>query len=145
MSLAGFTDRGVIPALSRLVAFTQARHAVLVENIANADVPGYRSKRLDLEPFQKALGEAMERRDRRPDDGFTLRATRQFGSDADGRLTVEPAAEPPANVMFYDGTNGRIEQQMADLSKNAYVNRVAVELLHRKFNGLLKAIRGRSA
>ena len=42
----GFIDSGSIPVLEKAIAFTQLRHRQIINNIANADTPGYVRERL---------------------------------------------------------------------------------------------------
>ena len=48
---------GLVNLASSLIAHSYARHAVLSENIANADTPGYRAR--DLESFDATMGDAV--------------------------------------------------------------------------------------
>ncbi|GMU23633.1 MAG: hypothetical protein AMXMBFR13_37110 [Phycisphaerae bacterium] len=137
-------NSGSLPALEKTLAFTQARHRVLTENVANIDTPEYRTKHLDPQAFQRSLREAMG--DRRAAGGtgpLELSGTDQVRQDADGRLVIEASEEPPENVLFHDGTNTRVERQMAMLAENAMMHQAVTELLRGRFEGLLKAIRGR--
>lgn len=136
-------NRGPLPLLERTVSFTSARHRVIAENIANVDTPGYRTKQLDARAFQRSLREAAKRRATSPDSPFKLRATRELREDSAGRLKVRPSEVPPENLLFHDGTNARVEQQMSNLAENAVAHQTAVELLKGSLDGLMKAIRGR--
>jgi flagellar basal-body rod protein FlgB len=124
-----------------MLVFTGARHRALSENIANADTPGYRPLQFDPRGFQAALRRAFE--NRRPSEPFRLPGTRQLREDTQGRLQVKPQREPAENLLFHDGTNGRIERQMSALAENAVAHQLAVELLRSRFDGLMRAIRGR--
>jgi flagellar basal-body rod protein FlgB len=143
MLIVSTVNNGTLPALERLVAYTEARHDVLAENIANADTPGYKTKQLDAKTFQQALGEAMDRRRETGTGQFVLESGRDFTVDERGRLAVQPTTAPVENVLFHDGTNMQIERQMAYLAENAMTHEVANELLRNKFNALMTAIRGR--
>ena len=46
-----------IPLLQEVVNFAQARHGVLVGNMANLDTPGYRTRDLSVDVFQDRLKE----------------------------------------------------------------------------------------
>ena len=134
-----------IPALEKMLAFTESRQKMLAENIANVDTPGYKVKHLDAAKFQKALSEAIDtQKAGGPSAELELKGTQEFGLDADGRLKVTPSAEPAENVLFHDGTNVRIERQMSMMAENAMMHQTATELLRSKFDTLLKAIRGRT-
>lgn len=143
MLLRSIVNSGNIPIYERVLAFTQAQHRVLTENVANAETPGYRTKRLDPDLFQDALRKAIDAWKRRPSAPLVLPDTRQFRSDAAGRVTFMPATAPPENLLFHDGTNMRIERQMAALAENAMTHQATIELLHEAYSHLNKAIAGR--
>ncbi len=136
-------NSGTAPALEKMLAFTQAQHRVIAQNVANVDTPGYVTRRLDPKSFQQALRKALDARDASPQAEFRLPAGDTFRQDAQGRLEVTPVEEPPENILFHDGTNVRIEEQMALLAENTMMNQATSELLRQRFEGLLKAIRGR--
>jgi len=138
----GLINRGPLPALEHLLTFTERRHEVLAENIANIDTPGYKARQLDARGFQAALGEAMARRDGDHQAPFTLEGTRQFRQDRDGSLEITPTLEPTENVLFHDGTNARLERQMVSLAENGMMYQFATTMLRGRYEGMLKAIRG---
>ena len=144
MWLEHVTDRGPLPVLEKVAAFTEARHQVLAENIANIDTPFYRAKQLDSKAFQAKLAEAIEERCQRgPDARLQLKGTLQFQVDERGMLRVTPTLKPTENILFHDGTNAMIERQMAALAENTLMHQVAVELMQQRFMSLRKAIVGR--
>jgi flagellar basal-body rod protein FlgB len=129
-----------IPAMEKMLAYTQARHQMLVDNIANVDTPGYKTKQLDTRAFQKSLREALDERSgtRTPH----LRGRQEFRQDASGYLEVTPTEEPAENILFHDQTNMRIEKQMSMLAENTLMHQVMAERLRGKFGDLMAAIRG---
>ncbi len=133
---------GGVPALEKMLAFTQARHRVLTENVANIDTPGYVTRQLDPKAFQQALRRAIDAA--RPSDPADLRlaATDQFHQREDGHLVITPTTEPAENVLFHDGTNSRIERQMAMLAENAMMHQAVTELLRGRYDSMISAIRG---
>ncbi len=146
MFISSLINRGALPVLEKMAAFTEARHQVLAENIANADTPRYRAKHLDARAFQQALRRAIERRGgSNAAAPLEIRSTRQFGMDRDGDLWTKPTEEPLENLMFHDGTTMRIERQMSQLAENHLMHQLATQLLRGRFESLLKAIRGRIA
>lgn len=132
---------GAIPMLEKTLAFTEARNRMFATNIANITTPGYHTKQLSVEKFQSALREASEKRAKRGE--FRMDSTNEFQVGRSGRLQVTPSEEPVENLLFQDGTNARIERQMALLAENTMMNQMATELLKGRFAGLQKAIRGR--
>jgi flagellar basal-body rod protein FlgB len=142
MFFADVVNCGTIPAMEKMLAFTQARHRMLTENVANADTPGYKTRHLDPRAFQRSLREALDTQRETRSSSFEIGPTEQFRQDESGRLSVTPAIEPAENILFHDKTNG-IERQMAMLAENAMMHQVMTELLQNRFNVLLEAIRGR--
>jgi len=146
--MAGMFDnlmnRGATPALTAAWSFTHARHKVIAENVANMSTPGYKAKRLDLAEFQGSLARALARRGKDPNQPLVIEGSRQFRTDAAGRLVVTPTAEPGNNAVFQDGTNLSIEREMSDLASNAMLHEMTTTLLKTKFDGLRKAIVGRA-
>lgn len=139
---SGLINRRSVQAMDLTLAFVSAKHRVIAENIANVDTPGYRARRLDGRLFQEALAEALERRGPRPDSPVRLPRTRQFVHQADGRVRFYPQERPLRNVMFHDGTTGRIEMEMKELAENQMMHQLVTTLLRGEYEGLLKAIRG---
>ncbi|HSW46299.1 MAG TPA: hypothetical protein VLM89_12085 [Phycisphaerae bacterium] len=143
MLFADVVNKGTIPALEKLVAYTEFRQRVLAENVANIDNPHYRTKHLDAAAFQQALRTAFDRQKSGQTRGFEMPAGEDFRVGSDGRLEVTPTERPAENLLFHDGTNASVERQMALMAENAMMHQTARELLRSRFEGLLKAIRGR--
>ncbi len=135
-------NSGTVPVLERVLAYTQARHRMLTENIANLDTPGYKTRQLDVRAFQKAMQAAIEKR--QPGrDLPQVRGNKEFREDSFGRLEVTPTQEPAENILFHDRTNARVERQMAMLAENTMLHQIATDRLKGQFDQLLSAIRGR--
>lgn len=142
MFISSVTNGGATPALVATMAYTQMRHRVIAENVANWGNPNYKTKQLDPGRFQQSLADALERHQNRKDP-FVLPSTDQFHQDEHGLLRVTPTTGPTENVLFHDGTNMSIERQMADLAENAMMHEMAGAILRGYFDGTRKAIRGR--
>jgi flagellar basal-body rod protein FlgB len=143
MFFSGLVNRGPIPGLEKMLGFIQARHQMLVENVANVDTPGYKTRHLDTQKFQDSLKEAFEQRRETNSSEFKMPSSDQFHQQADGSMEFKPTTTPVENILFHDDTNMRIEQQMSKLAENAMMQENVAELLRGRFNGLNKAIRGR--
>jgi len=142
MFLTDVTNSNAVAMLEKTLAFTEARNKMLAANIANATTPEHRTKQLDTASFQAALRDAAERRGA-PNEPFQIAEHEQFEADEQGYLKVRPTDEPAENLLFHDGTNARIERQMAQLAENTLMNRVATDLLRDQFQRISSAIRGR--
>lgn len=136
------TNSGSITALEKTLAFVEARNRMLSENIANITTPGYRTKQLDVSAFRAALKEASGRREESGGE-LELSSTEQFQTDSAGMLNVTPTEEPAENLSFQDGTNARIERQMALLGENTLMGRVVTDLLRFNLDLVDSAVRGR--
>ena len=142
MYFENLLNRGVAPALMATLSYTQSRHRMIAENVANLSTPGYKARQLDPMAFQRALGEALDRRANDPRQPFVVEGT-EFRSDANGALKVKPSLRPPDNILFHDGTNLSLEREMADLAENTMMHEMTATLLKGKIDGLRKAISGR--
>jgi flagellar basal-body rod protein FlgB len=135
-------NRGTIPGLEKTLSFIQARHRTLVENIANVDTPGYKTKHLDVAKFQASLQEAFAQRREKNSTEFAMPGSDQFKQQADGSMKFKPSVEPAENILFHDQTNMRIEQQMAKLAENAMMQENVAELLRSRYSRFNQVIRG---
>ncbi|MDM8004993.1 MAG: flagellar basal body rod protein FlgB [Phycisphaerae bacterium] len=141
MLFDGVVNSGTVPVLEKVLAYTEARHRMLTENIANIDTPGYKARQLNVRAFQNALKEALATR---PSErgSLNVRGTREFREGPSGGLEVTPTVEPAENVLFHDRTNMRIEKQMAMLAENTLMHQIASDRLKGRFDQLMIAIRG---
>lgn len=143
MYFVDVVNRGPTPLMEKMLAFTQARHQVLTENIANVDTPNYQAKHLDPKAFQDSLRSALAERERTRSLGLNVPSSRQARTDTDGRMVFKPTVEPAENILFHDKTNVRIEKQMAMLAENAMMHEFVANRLKARFDLLLTSIRGR--
>ena len=132
-------------ALVLTARFAESRQKVLAENVANIDTPDYHTQRLDPEHFQQSLKKAFAESKRAFSEEVNLKGNAQFSTDNNGNVRVEPTREPAANILFHDGTNARMEGLMAAVAKNRVMHQMALNMLKGRYNGLLKAIKGRNA
>jgi len=54
-------DSTSLPALEQTAIFTQRRHELLAGNLANLDTPDYRARDLQVDRFQQALADSIDR------------------------------------------------------------------------------------
>ncbi len=123
--------------------FAEARHQVLSENVANVDTPGYQTRQLDPATFEKALRDAVDQAGQSHSNALKLRGTAQMRVTPGGQPEFLPTVEPAQNVLFHDGTNARLEKLMSDVNANALSYELATNVLRGRFEGLMRAIRGR--
>lgn len=143
--MQGLFDFGAMPVLERTIQFTESRHRMLTDNIANLSTPGYRPKELSVESFQQALGDAIDRRRDRTGGAsgeLELSDTSDiaFGPDS---VTARRAGHADDNILFHDGNNRSLEHTMQSLAENTMVHNAAMEMLRAEFSLLQTAIQER--
>jgi len=121
-----------IKALAASLNFRQMRQEVISSNVANADTPGYKAKRVD---FESALARALdvdgEMQMKTDDDGH-------FDVGNGGFNNLEPEIYEDSNgVVSLDGNTVDREQEMAKMVENKILYDAAVQLLNKKI-GLMK-------
>ncbi len=142
--ITGLFDNGAMPALERMVQFTGRRHDVLTHNIANLSTPYFKPADLDSASFQKALGDAIDRRRQRPnptDGPLLLRNTRELEFH-DGGIAARPQRANDG-ILFHDRNNRDLERTMQHLAENTMVHNAGIEMIRNQFDMLRTAIRER--
>ena len=138
----GLFDYGAMPTLERVIQFTQNRHSVLTDNIANLSTPYYKPKDLSPESFQSELRDAIDRRRQSPNPtagSLELYDTRQLRFRSDG---IDPQPQHTnEGILFHDQNNRDLERTMQHLAENTLTHNSAVEVLRNEFAILLTAIR----
>ncbi|MFO7908075.1 MAG: flagellar basal body rod protein FlgB [Pirellulaceae bacterium] len=129
-------DNTTIPALQEVVGFTQARHNVLVGNIANADTPGYRVRDLSVDTFQDRLKEFIAARR----GGRTQVNSPGSPYRSEPQDEIREVRESLKSIEFLDQSNVGIEQQVTEVAKNHSLHNVSVAIMKSQFRLLQTAI-----
>jgi flagellar basal-body rod protein FlgB len=119
---------GSVESLSRGLAYAARRHAVLVENLANVETPGYQARDLVFDDFLKP----------RPVTSGDLPPNLPAIGDHKPRLTLAEDGAPRAN-----GNDVHLDRQMARLAENTLFHQALVQVLAGQFNTMKQAISGR--
>lgn len=127
--------------LERSLDLIAQRHQVLLANVANEQTPGYKAKDLD---FRAALTAAAQ-------SATSPIAARRGDSEPHARHLALPgmAQRTPAPALVdlpgaaggLDGNTVAIEKTMAALHENSTLFAAASQILSRKYQGLLTAIK----
>ncbi len=135
--LPGLLASTNIPVLQQVLNFAQARHGVLAGNIANINTPGYRTRDLSVDVFEKRLKEAIAQ-------------SKQVGTNAlpisAGMVTTDPqdplrkVSESMTNLLYHDDTNIDLEQQVTEINKNQYLHGLALAVMTNQLQLLQTAI-----
>ncbi|MDA1053912.1 MAG: flagellar basal body rod protein FlgB [Planctomycetota bacterium] len=123
-----------IPVLQEVIGFAQARHEVLVGNVANATIPGYRLRDLSVDTFQERLREAIESQH---ETGSTL-SPGEISKQRD--TAMQEVRDTTRNILYHDGTDIGMEQQVLEISKNQYMHNMAITIMSSQFRMLQTAI-----
>jgi flagellar basal-body rod protein FlgB len=143
--LANIFNATTIPYLQETAVFSEARHQVLAGNIANFQTPGYRTRDLSPEVFEKRLKELIAANQRTPigPQPVSLGLASTSGPD----LTGEQAAgalrkvhEAQRTLLHHDETDVGLEQQVLAISKNQFKYNVALAIMNNQFRLLQTAI-----
>lgn len=126
--------------LEQTVNFTEARHNVLLEDIANSSTPGYVQRDLSVDQFQTALRNAFVESKASPSREFEPRSTREVSFFPGSSSIVTRPTEAPNSVAFHDRGVRSMEYLMTQLADNAIAHNTAAQLLKGKYDTLSRAI-----
>ena len=114
-------------ALGAAINMRELRNNVLSANVANAETPGYKAKKLD---FERALSRALD-----IEGTGRMHTTdgRHFavGQGPVGNVRADIYDNPDVNISN-DGNTVDLEREMAKLSENSIMYRAAVQLINKK-------------
>jgi flagellar basal-body rod protein FlgB len=116
-----------VQALAAALKFREMRQEIIASNIANAETPGYKAKRLD---FEGALQRAID-----VDGNLGMKSSdsRHFDVGNGGFNNLEPRVyEDPSGVVTPDGNTVNREQEMVRMQENRLMYDAAVQLLNKK-------------
>jgi flagellar basal-body rod protein FlgB len=120
-----------IKALNASVQMRQQRQNVINANIANAETPNYRAKKLD---FEAALSGALHR-----EGQGKMHVDHQehfpMGQGAIGRLKADVYDNPEINYSN-DGNTVDLEKEMANQVQNSIMYDAATRLINKKLAAL---------
>ena len=128
MKVMDRTMQGIAHALN----YRQVRQEVISSNIANAETPGFRSKRVD---FEKALQNALELEKA---NSLNTNNGRHYDVGEGGFDHLSPEIyEDPNGVVSENGNTVERDKELARMAENKVMYDAAVQLMNKKF-GLLK-------
>jgi flagellar basal-body rod protein FlgB len=121
-----------LKALEASLKFRDLRKDLILSNIANAETPGYKAKKIE---FEEALARALD-----TDDQMNMNITNQkhFNVGNGGFKNLEPEVfEDPNGIVSNDGNNVDRDKELAELAENKIMYDASVQLINKKL-GLLK-------
>jgi flagellar basal-body rod protein FlgB len=138
--IAGILSNPTVRMLEQTVSFTEQRHAVLVSDIANADVPGFVQRDLSVADFQQSLRAAVKRERESLNDAYEPADEGSVSFEPDGSEVKAEAVETPNSVPFHDRGVRSMEYMMSQMADNAMAHNIAAQLLRGKYDQMAKAI-----
>jgi flagellar basal-body rod protein FlgB len=122
-------------ALGAAIQFRQLKQGVLNTNIANAETPGFKAKKVD---FEEALSRAVDvqglgRMSTEHGDHFPV------NGNAISKVSAD-VYENPDIPMSNDGNSVDLEREMAELAENSILYKAAIQLINKKLAGVAYAI-----
>lgn len=125
-------DDPTVQALAASLKYRQLRQELIASNIANAETPGYKAKKID---FEEALARALD-----VDDELKMKTSdsKHFNVGGGGFNNLQPEIYEDSNgITSLDGNNVDRDQEMAEMAENKVMYDASVQLLNKKL-GLLK-------
>ena len=128
------SDR-TMDALATALNMREMRQNIIASNIANAETPGYKSKRLD---FEEALGEALDLDKSR---SLEVANDRHFKVGGGGFDSVKPEIyDDPNGIVSENGNTVDRDTEMASLAENKIMYDAAIQMLNKKLALLRYAV-----
>jgi flagellar basal-body rod protein FlgB len=135
-----FLQNTTLPAVEQTIMFAERRHGLLAGNIANAGTPGYQTRDLSVEDFQKSLKEAID----------SMRSSEANGSGSgksspDGlskAQAMKNVRESMKQILYHDGSDVGLETQVTEIAKNQSLHTTAVTVMRHQFQLLKMAVAG---
>lgn len=119
-------------ALAAALNMRQLRQELINSNVANADTPGYKAKRLD---FEEALAQALDSDGKL---GMNTNNPEHFAVGSGGFASLKPTVyEDPNGEVKENGNTVDRDAEMAEMNENKIQYDAAVQLLNKKM-GMLK-------
>lgn len=122
---------GSFGTIERSLNYSASKHEITAQNIANADTPNYKGKKVS---FEKVFNEAVSATEIRTTDPRHVVSNRQ----KDPAITLSDR-----RVQYgHNGNNVDIDKEMSDLASNQIYYSILTERLSGKFNSLQNVIKG---
>jgi flagellar basal-body rod protein FlgB len=129
-------DDRTLKALATSLNMRQMRQELIASNVANAETPGYKAKRID---FEAALARAL---DIDKQQGLLSNDEKHFNVGGGGFDNLEPTIYNDANgILSEDGNTVDRDAEMAKMAENKILYDASIQLLNKKL-GLLKYVIG---
>jgi flagellar basal body rod protein FlgB len=130
MNLMSLITDDIAEILIKIVKFTQVRQKILIQNIINAQNPGFIPKELEVNEFSDVLNDAIDEHVR--NQRLVLRDTENIKFGDSGNLELKPIIDEHGIKLLEQNRNEYIERQLNKLWENSLNQKLAAELLRQK-------------
>ena len=127
--------------LEQTLDFTEQRHNVLIEDIANVSTPGFVQKDVSVAAFQKSLQAAVARKHASNNDTYEPDSNQEIDFTPGASTVQVKPAEVVNNVAFHDRGARNMEYLMGQLADNAMAHNTISQLLKNRYDITAKAIK----
>jgi len=131
MNLMSLITDNITEILIKIVKFTQTRQKLLIQNIINAQNPGFVPQELEVDEFSDLLNNAIDEHVR--NQRLVLRDTENIKFGARGSIELKPVLDEHGIKLLEENRNEYIERQISKLWENSINQKVAAELLRQKY------------
>ena len=126
--------------LEQTLSFTEQRHALLAEDIANVDTPGYVARDVAPRDFQVALRKAAAKQQASFNSVYEAESTGDVEFEkGSGRVSLKPKMIAGGSA-FYDKGVRSMEYMMGQLADNAQAHNMAAAFLKGRYDLMARAI-----
>ena len=130
MNLMSLITDNVTEILIKIVKFTQTRQKLLIQNIINAQNPGFVPQELEVDEFSDLLNNAIDEHVR--NQRLVLCDTENIKFGASGSIELKPVVDEHGIKLLEEDRDEYIERQISKLWENSVNQKVAAELLRQK-------------
>jgi flagellar basal-body rod protein FlgB len=123
-----------LQALTAAAKFREMRQEIISSNIANAETPGFKAKRLG---FEEALARALD-----VDGELTMKVedAQHFNVGNGGLNNLQPETyEDPNGIVSENGNTVDVQEEMAMQAENKIMYDAIVQMMNKKL-GLMKYV-----
>ena len=138
--IASLVSTPTTTLLEQTLNFTEQRHNVLLEDIANVDTPGYVQRDVSVEKFQGALQDAVAKRRASNNDAYQPKSNSAVNFYAGSSLVQTKPEETVNSVAFHDRGVRNMEYLMGQVADNAMAHNTVTQLLKSRYDWINKAI-----
>jgi flagellar basal-body rod protein FlgB len=134
-------DSPAISVLNQALSFTERRHDLILQNLANYDTVGYQEQDVSVAAFEHSLQDAIAQKRRSNADTIHPRSTRAIDFNDDDTVTLHPNAI--TGQVYHDRSVHSIEGLMSQMADNAEAHNTITTLLKNRYDITNEAIRMR--